>query len=75
MEYEFKRATNVQEAADIIDGAVRVLYQQIEFNSGVRKRSWNGDFVVHLKREAEAAVEFLRQSAARDQYQGGEGEV
>jgi hypothetical protein len=60
MQYAMRQPNSVEEATEIIAEAVSVLYQQIEFHNGKRSKAWNGDFVAHLKDEAERACAWLR---------------
>jgi hypothetical protein len=59
MQYDMRRPTTEAEAIAIIDDAQRVIWEQIEFYRGVRKRGWNGEFVDHLRKEATHAIAFL----------------
>ena len=59
MQYKMKHPATEAEAIDIINSAVSVLYNQIEYYRGDRKRSWNGDFVDHVKTEAIHALGWL----------------
>ena len=59
MKYHIKRPTTEAEAIEIIDGALRVIWGQIEVYRGVKKKAWNGDFVDHLRIEANHALAWL----------------
>lgn len=59
MKYEMRRPTTEAEAIEIIDGALRVIYGQIEVYRGVKKKAWTGDFVDHLRIEANHALAWL----------------
>jgi hypothetical protein len=59
MQYEMKRPTTEAEAIEIIDGALRVIYGQIEVYRGVKRKAWNGDFIDHLKIEATHSLAWL----------------
>lgn len=61
MKYEKQVPISANNALNIIDGAIMVLHQQIEFYRGGRKKAWNGEFVDHSKEEAEAAINWLRE--------------
>lgn len=54
-----KRPKTEAEAIEIIDSALRVIYGQIEFYRGDRKKSWNGDYVTHLRIEANHSIAWL----------------
>lgn len=54
-----RRPASEAEAIAIIEEAQGVLWQQIEFYRGERKRGWNGEFVDHLKKEATHALAWL----------------
>lgn len=59
MKYEMRRPTTEAEAIEIIDEAMRVIYGHVEYYRGVRKKSWNGEFVDHLRTEANHALAWL----------------
>lgn len=59
MQYEMKRPNDTAEAIEIIDGALRVIYGQIEVYRGVKKKAWKGDFVDHCRNEAVHALAWL----------------
>lgn len=59
MKYEMKRPTTEAEAIEIIEGAVQVIYGQIEVYRGVKRKAWNGDFVDHCRTEAIHALAWL----------------
>lgn len=59
MQYEMRRPATEAEAIDILESAVRVLHEQIEFHRGYRKKAWNGDYVDHIKTEATHALAWL----------------
>lgn len=59
MQYEMKRPATEAEAIEIIDGALRVIWGQIEVYRGVKKKAWNGDFVTHCRVEANHALAWL----------------
>lgn len=58
-EYEVRRPTTEAEAVWILEDAVAVLHEQIEFYRGIRKRAWNGSFVDNAKAEATGALAWL----------------
>lgn len=59
MKYEMRRPATEAEAIEIIDGAMRVIYGQIEVYRGVKRKAWNGDFVDHCRIEANHALAWL----------------
>src|SRR6185312_9883219 len=59
MQYEVQVPKTADEAIDIIKGAVGVLFGQIRSYRGEAVKCWNGDFVDHVKVEAEGALAFL----------------
>lgn len=59
MEYEIIRPTSEREAIEIVQRAMSVLFGQIEFHRGHRKKAWNGEFVDHQYEQAKAAIEWL----------------
>lgn len=61
MKYEKRVPISVNNALNIIDGAIMVLHQQIKFYRGDRKKSWNGEFVDLAKEEAGVAINWLRE--------------
>lgn len=59
MKYEMRIPLTEEEAIEIIDGCLRVIYGQIEVYRGVKQKSWNGGFVDHCKIEANRALAWL----------------
>lgn len=59
MIYEMRRPSSEAEAIEIIDAALRVIYGQIEVHRGVKKRAWNGEYVDHVRIEANHALAWL----------------
>jgi hypothetical protein len=62
MEYELRHPKTEAEAIEIIESALHVIYGQIEHYRGERKKAWNGDYVTHLRKEAQHAIDWIRQS-------------
>lgn len=65
MEYALRTPNDAKEAVDIFEGALHVIYGQVEYYRGDRKKSWNGDFVTHMQKEAQTAIEWLRSDPTR----------
>lgn len=59
MQYEMRRPNTESEAVEIIDAAMHVIYGQIEYYRGDKKKAWNGDFVTHCQKEATHAIAWL----------------
>lgn len=64
MDYEMKRPNTEAEAIEIIDSALRVIWGQIEYYRGDRKKAWKGEYVDHLRTEANHSIAWLA-----DRYQ------
>jgi hypothetical protein len=54
-----RRPTTEAEAIEIIEAAMYVMWGQIEYERGSRRRSWNGAFVDHCKNEMTHALAWL----------------
>ena len=57
---EIRRPVSESQAVEIIGNSLRVIFGQIEYYRGIRKKAWNGEFVDHVKREAEISLQWLR---------------
>lgn len=65
MEYELRVPTTEAEAVEILKGAALVLFQQVRHyrgeknNLGERFKPFNGQYVDHVKKEADVALDWL----------------
>lgn len=66
MKYEKRVPISVNNALNIIDAGAMVMHQQIEWYRGVRKKSWNGEFVDLAKEEVDEAINWLRSAIANE---------
>lgn len=65
MDYEMRVPTTEAEAVEILKSAVLVIFGQVRSyrgeknGDGERLKGWNGDYVDHVKAEADGALEWL----------------
>jgi hypothetical protein len=59
VKYEMNRPTTESEAIEIIDSALRVIWSQIEFYQGAKRKAWNGYFIDHLRIETNHSLAWL----------------
>lgn len=57
--YEMNRPTTEAEAIEIIDTGMRVIWGQIEYYRGDKKKAWNGDYIDHCRIEINHSLAWL----------------